>query len=310
MKILFTGASSFTGYWFVKELIESGHEVYCTFTRAQTEYDGIRRVRVDELHELCQPLDLVTFGDSKFLEVIKENQWDLFCHHAAETTDFRSNDYDIGKSLENNTHKANKVLELLKDSGCEHILLTGSYYEKDEGGGTKPLEPFYLYGLSKHFTGEVFKYLAKVNKIVLGKFVIPNPFGPMEDPKLPTYLIKTWYNKEIPEIRTPEYIRDNIHISLLAKVYTEFAEKLLKSQKNLKINPSQYVETQGEFCKIFATEMEKRLDISCPLNFVDQKTFPEPKERYNTDKIDPQKFDWDSDKAWDDIANFYKKYYS
>ena len=29
MKILFTGASSFTGYWFVKTLAEAGHEVIC-----------------------------------------------------------------------------------------------------------------------------------------------------------------------------------------------------------------------------------------------------------------------------------------
>jgi UDP-glucose 4-epimerase len=27
MRILFTGASSFTGYWFVRELVAAGHEV-------------------------------------------------------------------------------------------------------------------------------------------------------------------------------------------------------------------------------------------------------------------------------------------
>ena len=33
MKILFTGASSFTGYWFVKELAERGHEVTALLRR-------------------------------------------------------------------------------------------------------------------------------------------------------------------------------------------------------------------------------------------------------------------------------------
>ncbi len=31
MKILFTGASSFTGFWFAKELAAAGHEVFAVF---------------------------------------------------------------------------------------------------------------------------------------------------------------------------------------------------------------------------------------------------------------------------------------
>ena len=34
MKILFTGASSFTSHWFVSKLAERGHEIWATFTRA------------------------------------------------------------------------------------------------------------------------------------------------------------------------------------------------------------------------------------------------------------------------------------
>jgi nucleoside-diphosphate-sugar epimerase len=29
MKILFTGATSFTGYWFVKTLAAAGHQIVC-----------------------------------------------------------------------------------------------------------------------------------------------------------------------------------------------------------------------------------------------------------------------------------------
>ena len=50
MKILFTGASSFTGYWFVKALAEAGHEVTVIFTKDCPEsYEGIRRARVKRL---------------------------------------------------------------------------------------------------------------------------------------------------------------------------------------------------------------------------------------------------------------------
>lgn len=310
MNVLFTGASSFTGYWFVKELVEAGHEVTCTFTKDPSEYQGVRKERVEEIRGLCKPLDKVKFGDDKFLEAIKGGKWDLLCHHAAEVGNYRSDEYDIGMVLKNNTNSLGQVLEDLKASGCEHVLLTGSVFEKDEGDGTKPLEPFYLYGLSKHFTHEVFKYMSVQKDMVLGKFVIPNPFGPMEDPKFTTYLIKTWYKGETPEIRTPEYVRDNVHVTLLAKVYVDFAEKLVHSDEELKINPSQYVGKQGDFGELFAKEMGPRLGISCPLGFADQKEFPEPKERYNTDMIDVHKYHWEEEKAWGQLAKFYQEHYS
>ncbi len=49
MKILITGGSSFTGYWFIKELSSAGHKVYATFTKKLDDYTGIRKLRVDEL---------------------------------------------------------------------------------------------------------------------------------------------------------------------------------------------------------------------------------------------------------------------
>ena len=38
MRILFTGASSFTGYWFIRELVAAGHRVIATFAAM----DGMR----------------------------------------------------------------------------------------------------------------------------------------------------------------------------------------------------------------------------------------------------------------------------
>ena len=38
MKILLTGASSFTGMWFARELAQAGHEVVATFQRAHDAY--------------------------------------------------------------------------------------------------------------------------------------------------------------------------------------------------------------------------------------------------------------------------------
>jgi UDP-glucose 4-epimerase len=42
MKILFTGGSSFTGYWFVKELALAGHDVVALFRRQLQGYPDDR----------------------------------------------------------------------------------------------------------------------------------------------------------------------------------------------------------------------------------------------------------------------------
>ena len=49
----------------------------------------------------------------------------------------------------------------------------------------------------------------------LGKFVIPNPFGPFEEPRFCAYLIRQWQAGQAAEVRTPAYVRDNIHVDLL-----------------------------------------------------------------------------------------------
>ena len=47
MKILFTGGSSFTGFWFIRELAAAGHEVTAIFRKRAEDYaDEIRRQRV------------------------------------------------------------------------------------------------------------------------------------------------------------------------------------------------------------------------------------------------------------------------
>ena len=63
--------------------------------------------------------------------------------------------------------------------GCNKILLTGSVFENDEGAGSRDLRAFSPYGLSKGFTWQLFRYHAQIRSMTLGKFVIPNPFGPL-----------------------------------------------------------------------------------------------------------------------------------
>lgn len=307
MKILFTGASSFTGYWFVRELASAGHEVVAAFRRRPEEYtDHPRRARVELVMKSCRPVHGCAFGDDDFLRLIREQApWDMLCHHAAEVTNYKSADFDVVGAVRNNTNGLPAVLDALAEGGCRRVLLTGSVFENDEGAGSQGLPAFSPYGLSKGLTAQVFRYYVAVRGMGLGKFVIPNPFGPYEEPRFTAYLIRTWKQGKTPAVSTPAYVRDNIHVALLAKAYRWFVDQVPECGLR-KFNPSGYVETQGTFARRFAAEMAPRLGIECPVELKPQTEFSEPRVRINTDVLDPATLGWDEAKAWDELAEYYR----
>ena len=65
--------------------------------------------------------------------------------------------------------------------------MTGSVFEQDEGVGNAPMAAFSPYGLSKGLTAQAFRYGCGTLDVPLGKFVIPNPFGPFEEPRFCHY---------------------------------------------------------------------------------------------------------------------------
>lgn len=307
MKILFTGASSFTGCWFVRELAAAGHEVVATFRRQRSDYaDPLRATRVNLVTKSCRPVCGCAFGDAEFQRIAREHgPWDLFCHHAAEVSDYKSADFDVAGAVRNNTNCLPAVLDALAAGGCRRVCLTGTFFENDEGAGSQGLPAFSAYGLSKGLTAQVFRYHVGVRDMGLGKFVIPNPFGPYEEPRFPAYLIRSWKQGKTPTVSTPAYVRDNIHVTLLAKAYSRFVQQVPESGFR-KTNPSGYVETQGAFARRFAAEMAPRLDIECPLELRTQADFSEPRMRVNTDVLDAAALGWDEVGAWDEIASYYK----
>ena len=162
MQILFTGASSFTGYWFVKELTNAGHDCYIIFRKNSVEeYERIRKFRVEDVSKISTTRFSCNFGDNNFIDFINSNtHWDVFCHHAADVTNYKSEDFSIPNALENNTSNLSKVIDILKDKRCNNILYTGSIFEGHEGAGSENLIAFSKYGLSKQFTFQMLKYFA------------------------------------------------------------------------------------------------------------------------------------------------------
>jgi UDP-glucose 4-epimerase len=304
MRILFTGGSSFSGFWFIKELASKGHDIVAVFRRELDEYtDDLRRSRVDSLAGHCHRVFSTSFGNDRFLKMMKQQKFDLLCCHGAEVTNYNKPDFDLNAAVTTNTYRLPDVLDALADAGCNKLLLTGSVFENDEGAGSTDLRAFSPYGLSKGFTWQVFRYHAQIRSITLGKFVIPNPFGPYEERRFTHYLMKNWSEGLTPTVNTPNYVRDNIHISLLAKSYVHFAATLREGIS--RINPSGYVESQGAFTQRFATQMRQRLDWKCEFALKEQNEYPEPRVRINTECCDVRTLNWNETTAWDELAAYY-----
>lgn len=309
MRILLTGASSFTGYWFVRELVNAGHEVMSTFTRgALEEYEGLRHYRVARLTELCDSTFSCQFGDDRFLGQIQRFRPDVLCHHAADATNYKSPDFDYTHALGRNTFNLPQVLQQLKAVDCSRVVLTGTFFEEGEGAGSEPMLSFSSYGLSKALTDRVFRHFAQKIGISLAKFVIPNPFGPLEEPRFTAYLMQRWSEREVAHVRTPAYVRDNIHVSLLSKAYRAFVEGVAAEVGFMKTNPSGYIESQGAFAERFAHEMRKRHPWPCELVLAEQQAFDEPLVRMNTTTLNGAVLGWDEEGAWDEIAEYYHQH--
>lgn len=308
MKVLFTGGSSFTGMWFANELMSQGHAVSCIFRKPVDAYDGLRGARVKQVCHGATAIEEVSFGDDRFLQVIRDQgPWDLVCHHGADVTNYKSPDFDPITATRNNCFNLPNVLEAMTQSGCKRLLLTGSVFEPGEGEGSDALRAVSPYGLSKGMTSSYFQYYCERAGVHFGKFVIPNPFGPYEEGRFTSYLAQSWLQGNTPVLNSPAYVRDNVPVSLLAKSYADFAAHLPDQPGHTQLNPSGYRESMEAFVHRFSTELSKRWDLPCPFSVEAQTQFPEPKERVNTDPLDTTELKWDEGHSWDATAQWYRE---
>ena len=126
MKILFTGASSFTGFWLVAGLAAAGHQVTCPLTRGVAAYTDLRRRRVEQLPPLARLIPDAPFGSDPFLQLAGAEPFDLLCHLAfnaplrtrrerAQTLKSERKDY-----FDKFSPEARQILDELLEKYAEH----------------------------------------------------------------------------------------------------------------------------------------------------------------------------------------------
>ncbi len=287
MRVLFTGASSFTGSWILKALSSKGHEVGAIYTRHSVEaYQGLRRRRVEMTVPMVQAFWDCRTHDGSLARLLSETgSWDLLCLHGAEVGDYKSPNFDWRAALLRNTEGLSTLLEAFLKAGGRSVVYTGSYFEADEGQGTMPLRAFSPYGLSKTLTWQALRFECDKLGLSLGKFVLPNPVGPYEEPKMVSYLVDQWKAGRVPIIACPDYIRDNAPVHTLAAAYADFAVRTCTAPRASlsRVNPSGWVSSNGDFVTRVAREFSKLSGRDFSVELGRQTTWAEPRERYNTE---------------------------
>ncbi|MGE3841683.1 MAG: NAD-dependent epimerase/dehydratase family protein [Vicinamibacterales bacterium] len=305
MRILFTGTSSFTGAWFIRELVARGHEVVAVTRGRREGYSSLRQARIDRLTTGARIEWACATGTTEFEEVVdRHSPFDALGLHGAEVGDYRRADFDYMAATTSNTSGLTGALTSLARRGCPVAVLTGTVFEAYEGAGEAPLRAFSGYGLSKTLTAVIVEHACHLAGMRFAKFVIPNPFGPMEEPRFIRYLANAWLTGQTPEVRTPDYVRDNIHVSLLAASYASFLEAV-HARRTSRVGPAGYIETQGAFARRVAEALSPRLGVPCPVRLARQTQFDEPRMRVNTEPATALVPDWDEDAAWQSLADFY-----
>lgn len=158
----------------------------------------------------------MSYGNPAFFALL-DRGCEVLGYHGANVRDYRSPDFDISRALAENTAGIRETCRRGVAAGMRRIVFSGTIAEPHEGGGDAPSRAMSPYGLSKFLTWEVLRFHAREAGLALGKFVIANPFGRHEQERFCSYLVRCWAAGQTAEVRTPDYVRDNIPVDLLAQ---------------------------------------------------------------------------------------------
>jgi len=280
-KILFTGLSSFTGFYFINQLSNNkNNKIFCILSKNKKDYDFFKKKRISLISKKknVNLIFNVKFGDKKFINLLSKEKFNFLCFHHAYTKNYNNDKkFNFKKSLKENLNNVDELFKYINKKS--KIIITNTIFQKIPKKNYKSINN---YGVSKELTYEKLKKLCNFHKIKYKSFFITNPWGIYEEKKLHYYLIENWLkNKEV-IIKFPNYIRDNIHIEKLSKEY----QKVINSKSEKKeYFPSGYCSSNKVFIEALRKEFEKYFNVKTKVKYLKRIKGDQPIIRVNGNRI-------------------------
>jgi nucleoside-diphosphate-sugar epimerase len=292
MRVLLTGASSFTGAWIAKALAAAGAEVTAICRGRPEQYEPARLARIEAVAEVAAVVFDRPFGSPGFLQLLRHAlPFDVLCLHHAEVGDFRRPDYNPIEAVRADTVGLDPVLGALARRGLQRLVHTGTVFEAGEGDGDQPLAAIGRYGLAKTLTSTVVRHAAAEHGVPALKVTIPSPFGAGQGGGFVDYLLRSWCTGATPVLDHPDRVRDFVPVELLAEHYARLVMGVAAMPASGRSNPSGHVETVAAFAERLARAMRPRLGLPCrieesrPAKSSPAGSTSEPERRFNTEKL-------------------------
>jgi len=285
LRVLLTGVSSFSGSAFGAELAARGHQVTGILSQPRAAYDGVRAERLAMLGRSISFVESAPMGSDALTSAIAElDAIDVVGLHHATVGDFRSPAYDLGSAVTSATKGAAQMAVDTVSKGATAVVFTRSVFESGFGV-TDEVRPIGVYAIAKSATAELWRERFRSLEVTMKDFVIANPVGALEEPRFISYLAQQWQIGNTPMLRSPQNVRDNVPIGLLAAAYADSIEDAVLGDATT-VAPSHWVGSNLEFAQRLGREFGARWGIDCNVGIDPDRDNSEPRVRIASDRVE------------------------
>jgi nucleoside-diphosphate-sugar epimerase len=309
MRVLLTGATSFTGAHICQTIRSSGIEVWATLTGPKESYKkdalAVRRMEFASPH---QWLESCPFGSKAFLKALKDQNFSVLINHGAAIHGYRNELFDYRASVLSALNQLEETLSLAQRSGCKLLLHSGTVFES-----TTQLPAISPYGVAKSMIWEAIRYFSQREKIPVAKVAIPNPVGPLESSdRLTSVFMQKWSRGETFNLSTPTHVVDFLPAPWLARVYLRCIQRLSSGQayEEFEIQrPSGWILSNQDWLNLLVFQAKERVSFARP-HFTISKNLASSvnlRSRVNDQPVPELQQTKEIELFWNDLFDYYRQ---
>lgn len=227
--ILLTGGTGFIGSQLIKQLLEKNYHIILLKRSSSNTW------RIKDLLNKIKCYDV----DKCLLSEVFENDIDAVIHLATFYKKEHSNK-DIKLMIDTNIEFPTQILEFCKNKKIKYFINTGSFFEYDLSvttplNETAPIKPHNLYAATKISFSIILKQYTESSNIKAIDLKIFSPYGPKDNEKLYSYLIKNFIQKKIVEMTKGEQKWNWTYVKDICGAYLKSINYVSSMNKNYEV---------------------------------------------------------------------------